>query len=326
MFTLFLRRMLNLVPTFLLATILVFIIIYAAPGDFLTPARLNPGISQQQLDNLANNFGLNRPAYEQYFRWLWNMLHGDFGLSFSFTQPVLNIAWPRVVNSLWLVLMYLVLYYFISVPLGVYGAVRQYSLGDRISGVVFYFLLGFPSFFIALLTIYGILKVRQATGWQIPIGGMTSVNYDSLSALGKVWDVLKHLIIPGLVAAIGDVAGFARVLRGQMLENLRSDYIRTARSKGVSEFGVVYKHTLRNAIIPFIAGIGGLLPALITGAGFVEVVFAYPGITPMLLDALSAQDFYLIAAFAILPMLLLFLGNFVSDMLLAVVDPRIRFN
>ena len=326
MFTLFLRRMLNLIPTFLLATILVFVIIYAAPGDFLTPARLNPGISPQQLHNLSVNFGLDRPAYEQYFRWLWNMLHGDFGLSFSFTQPVLNVAWPRVLNSLSLVLVYLVFYYLISIPLGVYGAVRQYSLGDRVSGVVFYFLLGFPSFFIALLTIFGILKLRQATGWHIPIGGMTSPDHDQLSALGKFWDTFKHLIIPAIVAAVGDVAGFTRVLRGQMLENLRSDYIRTARSKGLSEFSVVYKHTLRNAIIPFIAGIGGLLPALISGAGFVEVVFAYPGITPMLLDSLASQDFYLIAAFAILPMLLLFLGNFISDMLLAAVDPRIRYN
>jgi len=326
MVTFLFRRLLNLIPTFFLATVLVFVVIQLAPGDFLTPARLNPGISAQQLQNLADSFGLNKPFVEQYFQWLWNMLHGNMGLSFSYTQPVLDVAWPRVLNSMKLVLVYLVLFYAISVPLGVYGAVKQYSLGDRISGVFFYFLLGFPSFFIALLTIFGVLKLRQATGWNIPIIGMTSDGYDQLSLLGKFWDTLKHLIIPGLVLALGSVAGFTRVLRGQMLENLRSDYIRTARSKGVPEFSVIYKHTLRNAMIPFVAGIGGLLPGLITGAGFVEVVFAYPGITPMLLDALGAQDFYLIAAFAILPMIFLFLGNAISDILLAVVDPRIRFN
>jgi peptide/nickel transport system permease protein len=326
MLTFLLRRLLNLLPTFLLATVLVFSIIQLAPGDFLTPAKLNPGISQQQLQNLAESFGLNKPIWQQYFQWLWNMLRGDLGLSFSYTQPVFDVAWPRVLNSMKLVLVFLILFYAISIPLGVYGAVRQYSLGDRISGVVFYFLLGFPSFFIALLVIFFVLKLRQATGWNIPLIGMTSDNYDQLGPLGRFWDTLKHLLIPGLVLSLGSVAGFTRVLRGQMLENLRSDYIRTARSKGVPEFSVIYKHTLRNAIIPFVAGIGGLLPGLITGAGFVEVVFAYPGITPMLLDALNAQDFYLIAAFAILPMIFLFLGNAVSDILLAVVDPRIRFN
>ena len=321
-----LRRMLNLVPTFLIATILVFGIIYLAPGDFLTPAKLNPGISAQQLENLSRSFGLDKPWYVQYFSWLTNMLHGNLGLSFSYQQPVLDVAWPRVLNSMKLLGLELILFYAIAIPLGVYGAVRQYSLGDRISGVFFYFLLGFPSFFLALLALFGILKLRQATGWHLPIGGMTGDNHDSLSFWGRTWDTLSHLLFPALLLAIHSVANFTRVLRGQMLENLRSDYIRTARSKGVPERSVIYKHTLRNAIIPFVADIGGILPALIGGAGFVEVVFAYPGITPMLLDALSAQDFYLIAAFSILPMVLLFIGNAVSDVLLTLVDPRIRFS
>ena len=321
-----LRRMLNLVPTFLIATILVFIIIYLAPGDFLTPAKLNPGISAQQLENLSRSFGLDKPWYVQYFSWLTNMLHGNLGLSFSYQQPVLDVAWPRVLNSMKLLGLELILFYAIAIPLGVYGAVRQYSLGDRVSGVFFYFLLGFPSFFLALLALFGILKLRQATGWHLPIGGMTGDNHDSLSFWGRTWDTLSHLLFPALLLAIHSVANFTRVLRGQMLENLRSDYIRTARSKGVPERSVIYKHTLRNAIIPFVADIGGILPALIGGAGFVEVVFAYPGITPMLLDALSAQDFYLIAAFSILPMVLLFIGNAVSDVLLTLVDPRIRFS
>ena len=320
------RRLLNLLPTFLLASVLVFFIIQLAPGDFLTPARLNPNISAQQLHNLSVSFGLDKNPVEQYFRWLWNLLHGDLGLSFAYQQPVLAVAWPRVVNSMQLVLVYLVLFYLISIPLGVYGAVRQYSLGDRVSGIAFYFLLGFPSFFISLLTIYGILKLRQATGWHLPMIGMTSNDHEQLSALGRFWDTLKHLLIPALVLAVGDVAGFTRVLRGQMLENLRSDFIRTARSKGVPERSVIYKHTLRNAIIPFVAGIGGQLPALIGGAGFVEVVFAYPGITPMLLDALKSQDFYLIAGFSILPMVLLFFGNAISDILLTLADPRIRYS
>lgn len=321
-----LRRLLNLLPTFLIASIMVFGIIYLAPGDFLTPARLNPGISAQQIENLTRSFGLDKPWYIQYFSWLTNMFHGNLGLSFAYQQPVLDVAWPRVVNSLKLVLVNLVLFYGISIPLGVYGAVRQYSLGDRLSGVFFYVLLGFPTFFLALLTIFGILRLRQVTGWHIPLGGMTSDNHDTLSFLGRTWDTLQHLLAPALVLAIVNVAGFTRVLRGQMLENLRSDYIRTARSKGVPERSVIYRHTLRNAIIPFVADVGNILPGLIGGAGFVEVVFSYPGITPMLLDSLAAQDFYLIAAFSILPMVLLFIGNALSDILLTLVDPRIRFS
>ncbi len=318
------RRFFQAIPTLLLASILIFFVISLAPGDFLTPARLNPGISEQQLANLSTTFGLDRPAYVQYFYWMWNMLHGDFGLSFQYTQSVLPVIWPRIVNSVWLVLLNLVLFYGIAIPIGVYGAVRQNSFGDKSINVVLYFLLGFPSFFLALIVIYFALQVRNATGWDIPLGGMTSNDYEQLSPLGKVWDVVQHLILPALVLAVVSAAGLTRVIRGLMLEVMRSDYIRTARAKGVSERSAIWKHTFRNAIVPIVAGIGGLLPGLISGAGFVEVVFAYPGITPMLLTAITAQDLYLIAGFTVISTILLIIGNALSDILLAVVDPRIK--
>ena len=305
---------------------LIFFVIQLAPGDALTQAKLNPAISPQQLENLRRNFGLDQPPILQYFTWIKNVVQGDLGLSFQYQQSVLAVAWPRIVNSFYLVLLYLVFFYAIAIPLGVYGAVRQYTLGDKLSSGVMYFLLGFPSFFLALIVLFGIVQLRFATGWGVPTGGMTSDNYEALSTAGRFWDIFKHIAIPALVVAVGDVAGFTRILRGQMLEYLRADFVRTARSKGASEFIVIYKHTLRNAIIPFVAGLGGQLPALISGAGFVEVVFAYPGITPMLLDSIASQDLYLIAGFNILVVALLIVGNAFSDILLSVVDPRIRYS
>lgn len=319
------RRLVNSIPTLIGATILIFFIIQLAPGDYLTSQRLNPNISQEQIDNLARNFGLDKPIPVQYLYWVGNLLQGDLGMSFAYQQPVLQVILPRVLNSMYLVFLNLIFFYLLAIPLGVYGAVRQYSLGDKITSTLMYFLLGFPSFFLALIVIYFLLQLRFATGWDVPIGGMTSQNYDELSTFGKFLDVLKHIAIPAFVLAIASIAGFSRLMRGQMLEFLNADFTRTARAKGLSDFSVIYKHTLRNAIIPFIAGIGSLLPGLISGAGLAEVVFNYPGITPMLLDALASQDLYILAGFNVISILLLIVGNLVSDILLGVVDPRIRY-
>ncbi|MBZ9712986.1 ABC transporter permease [Deinococcus multiflagellatus] len=320
-----LRRLVQSIPTLLLASVLIFFVLQLAPGDFLTPAKLNPNISPEQIANLERNFGLDRHPLEQYLLWMRNMvLHLDFGLSFSYQQPVWDIMKPRIFNSMVLVLLNLLFFYAIAIPLGVFGAVRQNSLGDKAVNVVLYFLLGFPSFFLALIVIYGLLVLKQKTNIDIPFIGMTSNEFASFSPLEKVWDVLKHILIPALVLAVSDAAGTTRVIRGQMLEVMRADYVRTARAKGVTERTAIWKHTFRNAILPIVAGIGGLLPAAVSGAGFMEVVFGYPGITPMLLDALNAQDIYLIAGFTVISTVLLIVGNALSDILLAVVDPRIK--
>lgn len=320
-----LRRLVNSIPTVVGATLLIFFILQAAPGDFLTSQLLDPNVSREQIDNLRRQFGLDQPVVIQYFFWVKELLQGNLGDSFAYKQPVAQIVMPRVLNSLYLVLLSQVIFYALAIPLGIYGAVRQYSLGDKISSTFMYILLGFPTFFLALLVIFAILQLRFATGWDVPVGGMTSNNYNELSAFGKFLDVLKHIALPAIVLAISTMAGFTRVMRGQMLEYLNSDFVRTARSKGLGEFKVIYKHTLRNAIIPFIAGIGSLLPGLIGGAGLIEVVFNYPGITPMLLDALTSNDLYLLAGFNLVGILLLIVGNMLSDILLSLVDPRIRY-
>lgn len=320
-----LRRLVQFIPTLLLSSFLIFMVISLAPGDFLTAAKLNPNISPELLAAQARNLGLDKPVFVQYLLWMKNiLLHGDFGLSFAYTQPVWNIMIPRIVNSLWLVLLITVLYYGMAIPLGVFGAVRQNSLADRTINVIMYFLLGFPSFFLGLVALYGIVQLRFATHWDIPVGGMTSDGYTDMSTTQKIGDVAKHLIIPALIVSIHSVASLSRVIRGQMLEVLHSDYIRTARAKGVSERVAIWKHTFKNGILPFVANIGGELPGLIGGAGFIEVVFAYPGITPMLLDALNSKDLYLIAGFNLVTTILLIIGNILADLLLVAVDPRVR--
>lgn len=319
------RRLVNAIPVVFGGSLLIFFILQLAPGDYLTSQALDPNVSPEQIANLKRQFGLDRSIPEQYVLWVSNILQGNLGDSFAYKQPVAQVIAPRVINSLYLVLLNLVLFYAIAIPLGVYGAVRQYSLGDKVISTVMYFFLGFPSFFFALIVIFGILQLRFATGWDIPVGGMTSSNYNDLSPLGKFWDVLKHLLIPALTLAIISVAGFSRIMRGQMLEYLGQDFIRTARAKGLSERKVVYKHAFRNAVIPFVATIGGVLPGLIGGAGFVEVVFNYPGMTPMILDAINTQDLYLLAGFNVVVLVLVILGNMISDFLLGVVDPRIRY-
>jgi peptide/nickel transport system permease protein len=319
------RRIVSSIPTLIGASILIFFITQAAPGDFLRGARTLT-MQPETIANLRRIFGLDEPIHVQYFLWLRNMLQGDFGLSFTYRAPVLDIIVPRIVNSLYLVLLATVFLYFIAVPIGIYGAVRQYSLGDKITSFLSYIFLGTPNFFLALLALYVILQVNFATGWGIPLTGMTSPNHMRLDAWGRFLDILAHLAIPAFIVVMSDIAGLSRYLRGQMLEYLGADYIRTARSKGLREFVVIYKHTLRNAIIPFIATIGGLLPALFSGAGLVEVVFAYPGITPMFINAINQQDIFIIAGFGMLTTVLLIVGNLLGDLLLAVVDPRIQYS
>ena len=283
-----LKRILSLIPTFFGATFLAFLIIQMAPGDYLTQLELDPKVTPETIARLRAQFGLDRPFHEQYLLWMHNLLHLNLGYSFAYQAPVLEIVWPRVLNSMVLVVPSTVLLFLIAVPVGVYGALRQYSLGDRVVSFLAYLRPAIPNFFRALILMY-------------------------------------LALLPIVVLTTSDIAGFSRIMRGQMLEALSQDYVRTARAKGLPERVVVYKHALRNAIIPIVANIGGILPTLISGAGLVEVVTAWPGITPLLLDAISQQDLYVVAGFLTMGLVLLMIGNLLSDLLLAWVDPRIRY-
>lgn len=319
------RRFLQFIPTFLLATLVLFMIVQAAPGDFLTQLSQNPRITSERLDQLRTIYQLDQPVWVQYWTWLTNFVQGNLGDSFAAAQPVWDLAAPRIWNSLILVLFSTVLAYVLGIAIGVYGALRPYSGFDRFLSVFAYFGLGIPSFFFGLLVIFGLVTLKQNTGWDVPIVGKSSVGAD-LSGWQRTWDIFLHALAPSIVLALRSISSESRFIRGQMLEVLGQDYVRTARAKGLANRTVTYKHAFKNAAIPLVAGLGGILPGLLTGAGFVEVVFAWPGITPLLLDSLATQDLYVVISITALSTLLYIVGNIISDILLAVIDPRIRFS
>ncbi len=326
------RRFFHLIPTFIGSTLLAFIISQLVPGDFLSQKALEPNVRPETIERLREQFGLNQAWYVQYFRWMGNIAQGDLGLSFDSNQPVINLIARPIRNSMYLVILSIIMLWAVAIPLGVYSAVRQYSLGDQLVSAVSYFGLAIPNFFFAQVLILAIFLLRGYTGeWfgfnklLLPVAQMTSTNHLNLSPIRQFLDIFWHMLMPAFVVATSGIAGFTRVLRGQMLEHLGSDFIRTARAKGLGKRSVTYKHALRPAIIPFVAGIGGLLPALIGGAGLVEIVVSWPGITPTFLEALRQQDIYVVLGLLVISSLLLMVGNLISDLLLAVVDPRIRY-
>jgi peptide/nickel transport system permease protein len=320
------RRFLNLIPVFLVASLLSFTVLNSQPGSFLDNLRQNPKVKPETIERLKTKFQLDQPLLVRYVAWLGNIVKGDFGESFAFQRPVLEVVQQPIMNSLILAIPNIILVYLIAIPIGVYGAIRQYSLGDKSISLVTYFFLGIPSFFFALIMLLLLVYLKNVFGREIlPVTGMTSRNFDFMSTWGQFWDIVWHAIPPLLVITLRDVAGLSRFMRGQMLEFMNQDYVRTARSKGVPERLVVYKHALRNAIVPFVALVGGNLPALIFGVGFVEFVMNWPGIFPTYLSALTGQDTFVNMAFIAVALVLTIFGNLISDLLLAWVDPRIRY-
>ncbi len=333
MFAYIVRRFFNLIPTFVGATLLAFIITQLVPGDFLQQRALEPNVRPETIERLRVQFGLDQPWPVQYVRWMGSLLQGDLGMSFSSNQPVVNVIRAPIQNSMILVIMSLIFLYALAIPLGVYSAGRQYTTADQVVSAVSYFGLAIPNFFFALVLILGIFMLRGVTrewfGYNrlvLPVAQMTSSGFSDWPWYRQWWDIFVHALMPSFVVATAGIAGFTRVLRAQMIEYLSSDFIRTARAKGLGQRSVTYKHALRPAIIPFVAGIGGILPTLIGGAGLVELVVSWPGITPTLLAAIGRQDIYVVLGLVVVSTLLLMIGNLISDLLLAVVDPRIRYN
>ena len=327
------RRLVHLIPTFVGATLLAFLIAQLVPGDFLTQRALEPNVRPETIERLRTQFGLDLPWPVQYIRWMGSIVTGDLGMSFSSNQPVTNLISAPIRNSMVLVLMSLIMLYAAAIPLGVYSAVRQYSAGDQIVSAIAYFGLAIPNFFFAQVLILLLFVTRTWTretfGYNellLPVAQMTSSGHLDWPWYRQWWDIFTHALMPSFVVATAGIAGFTRVLRAQMIEFLSSDFIRTARAKGLDGRVVTYKHALRPALIPFVAGIGGILPTLIGGAGLVEIVVSWPGITPTLLEAISRQDIYVVLGLIVVTTILLMIGNLVSDLLLAVVDPRIRYS
>jgi peptide/nickel transport system permease protein len=315
-----LRRFAQALLTLLLASALCFAVIQIAPSNYLDSLKLNPKISPERIAELSRLFGLDRPPIEQYFRWLWRVVtHFDFGDSFISLRPVGDLLLERVPNTLLLSIASILVTWAIAIPLGIVGAVNQNRWLDRLLQVLSYIGQGFPSFITAL----ALLFFAQSTPF-FPVGNMTSIDHESLTPLGKVVDIVWHMILPTLALSITSFAGLQRITRGNLLEVLRQNYIQTARAKGLPEHRVIYVHALRNALNALITLLGFEFASLLSGAFITEYFFNWPGLGRLTLQAVMEIDLYLIMGSLMLGATMLILGNFLADILLKVADPRIQ--
>lgn len=315
-----LRRLLHLFPLLIGITLLSFFIIQLAPGDYFDQLKLNPQISHQIIEQLRAQFGLDKPIYIQYWRWLKGVLKGDLGYSFTYRTKVSTLIASRLINTLILSISAMILSWSIAIPIGIFCAVKQYSWIDKLFSFLAYLGMSMPTFFLAFLLLY----LAALTGW-LPTGGMVAPYHDSLTWFGKIVDYLHHLIIPASVLGVASIASLSRIMRGSMLETLRAQFIIAARAKGLKERIVIYKHAFRNSINPLITIFGYQLPDLLSGAALTEIIVAWPGLGRLMLEAVMSQDIFLIMGDLLIGGALLILGNLLADLLLAISDPRIRY-
>jgi peptide/nickel transport system permease protein len=315
------KRLLQALLTLLLAAALSFFIIQLAPGDYVDTLRQNPKISPERIEEIKRQFGLDKSWPEQFWLWLWRILtKGDFGTSFIYQRSVASLLWERVPATLLLAIASLIVTWAIAIPLGIFAAVSQNKLSDRVLQVISYAGQGFPPFITAL----ALLVLAQITSPLFPVGSMTSIIHSELSWFGKILDIGWHMILPTIALSITSFAGLQRITRGELLDVLRQDYIQTARAKGLPENRVIYVHALRNAINPLITLLGFELAGLLSGAFIAEYFFNWPGLGRLTLQALQAQDLYLLMASLVMGAVLLIVGNLIADLMLKAADPRIR--
>ncbi|HSJ26009.1 MAG TPA: ABC transporter permease [Longimicrobiales bacterium] len=322
-----LRRLLGAIPLLIGIATIIFFVLNLAPGD-PTTFYFNPNVPPEVLEQLRRNLGLDQPLHIQYIRWLTSFFTGEFGFSLAQSRPVRDIIMETLPNTLILTGTALVLVFIIGILIGVVQAVRQYSAFDSVSSVVSLFFYSMPSFWLALmLMLIFSLKAHQ-WGWPValPPTGISSVYYEFMGPGEKVMDRISHMVLPVATLTLALAAGVARYTRGQMLEVIRQDYIRTARAKGLPERTVIMKHALRNSMLPVITLLGLYLPFLFSGAVFVEVIFAWPGMGRVIVDAIFQRDYPLVMATSFVLAAMVVVGNLVADVLYAVADPRIRYD
>lgn len=322
-----LRRLLYIIPTLLLISIISFVIIQAPPGDFLTSQieRLEAKFGAQaeaQIKVLRESYGLNEPMYKQYYNWMKGIItKGDFGLSFQQNKAVTEIIKERVPLTIVMTFVTLIFTWVIAIPIGVLSAVKQYSIYDYIFTFIAFIGRSIPNFLLALVLMF---YFYSAFGWSL--GGLFSPEYKSAAwSLAKLIDLAKHLVLPVIVIGTAGTAGLVRVLRGMMLDELGKQYVQTARAKGLSERVVIWKHIFKIAVLPIISTIGWLLPRLISGALVTSIVLNLPTTGATLFNALQNQDMYIAGSFVLILSTLTIIGTLISDVLLCKIDPRIRY-
>ncbi len=321
-----LRRILWMIPTLFLISILVFILIQLPPGDFLTSQILSMELEGNPPDEawvlaMETRYGLNQPVHVQYFKWMRNIItEGDFGRSFAFDKPVSELIWERLLLTATMSLFTILFTWAVAIPIGIYSATHQYSPFDYLFTFIGFIGRAIPDFLLAI-----VLMWLGYSLFGLDMGGLFSKEFQNAPwSLAKFGDLLGHIWLPVVVLGTSNTAGLIRTLRANLLDELRKPYVVTARSKGLSEWHLVIKYPVRIALNPFFSNIGNILPALISGAAIVAVVLSLPTTGPLMLRALLTQDMFLAGSFLLMLTVLTLLGTLISDIILAIMDPRIR--
>lgn len=316
------KRLVLMIPVLLGITVISFTVMKMAPGDptsLLTD--LNPNMNEEAINRIRAHYGLDQPIYVQYAKWLRNMLMLDFGRSFApDNRLVIDKIWERIPITLLINLLSMAVILTIAIPIGVFSAVKKDSLFDRATTIFVFLGFAVPSFWLALLLM---ILFGVQLEW-LPISGFRSLNYSQFSTAEKILDVARHLVLPVFVSAFGGLAGLSRYMRSNMLEVIRQDYITTARAKGLDERTVIFKHAMRNALLPVITILGLSIPGLIGGSVIFETVFAIPGMGQLFYQSVMMRDYPTIMGVLVIGAVLTLFGNLLADVMYSLADPRIR--
>ncbi len=324
------KRLLLIIPTFLGITLITFLVIQLAPGS---PAAMKLGVGEQGMlgDEVTREiveqtnklYGLDKPIWTRYGIWLKRVVTLDFGNSYKDHRPVIDKIWERLPITLELNIISIFLVYLIAIPIGVLSAVRQGSVGDRVTTVVLFILYSLPNFWVAILLI---MFLGGGDFFDLfPVYGIASSGMEGASFIARLGDHLWHLVLPVFCLTYGSLAALSRFQRAGMLEVIRQDYIRTARAKGLPEKVVIFKHAFRNSLIPIVTLLGYLLPAMLGGSVIIESIFSIPGMGQLGFEAVLSRDYPVVLAIATISAFLTLLGLLVSDLLYVWVDPRISY-
>ncbi len=327
MLSFILKRCLILIPLLFMISIVTFVIIQLPPGDILTQIissqmMSNTTVAKETIARLTVQYGLDQPLYVQYYRWMSNLLfRGDLGWSFQWNQPVSKIIGERITLTVIISLLTTIFIWVVAVPIGIYSATHQYSLPDYAATIVGFIGLATPGFLLAMVVLWFIY-----IKFGVSIAGLFSPEYIQAPwSLARIWDLLKHVWAPVIIIGLSGTGGLIRVMRGTLLDELKKQYVITARAKGLSERRLLFEYPVRVAINPLVSTIGWMLPGIISGEVIVSIVLNLPTTGPLLWGALLAQDMYLAGSFMLILSALSVTGTLISDILLAWLDPRIRY-